>query len=69
MSKVIDIIAQLRGLNGALPKREQHVADYVLANLETIAYQRQSEIAIDVGWADELTTRVTRIRKNGKRFG
>ena len=57
MSKVIDIIAQLRGLNGALPKREQHVADYVLANLETIAYQRQSEIAKGAGVSDATVNR------------
>ncbi|WP_425089762.1 MurR/RpiR family transcriptional regulator [Stappia sp.] len=57
MSKVIDIIAQLRGLNGTLPKREQHVADYVLANLETIAYQRQSEIAKGAGVSDATVNR------------
>ena len=45
MAAVIDIISQLRNLNGSFPKREQRVADYVLTNLENIAYLRQAEIA------------------------
>lgn len=45
MATVIDIISQLRKLNGAFPKREQRVADFVLANLENIAFLRQAEIA------------------------
>ena len=45
MVAVIDIISQLRKLNGAFPKREQRVADFVLANLENIAFLRQAEIA------------------------
>ena len=45
MTAVIDIISQLRNLNGSFPKREQRVADYVLANLENIAFLRQAEIA------------------------
>lgn len=57
VAKVIDIIAQLRRLDGAFPKREQRVADYVLANLETIAYQRQSEIANGAGVSDATVNR------------
>lgn len=45
MSNVIDIISQLRKLAGTFPKREQRVADFVLANLENIAFLRQAEIA------------------------
>ena len=44
-NKVIDIISQMRLMEGELPKREQRVADFVLENLENIAYLRQSEIA------------------------
>jgi RpiR family carbohydrate utilization transcriptional regulator len=57
VTKVIDIIAQLRRLDGAFAKREQRVADYVLANLETIAYQRQSEIAAGAGVSDATVNR------------
>ena len=45
MTAVIDIISQLRKLNGTFPKREQRVADFVLANLENIAFLRQAQIA------------------------
>ena len=45
MVAVIDIISQLRKLNGSFPKREQRVADFVLSDLESIAYLRQAEIA------------------------
>ena len=49
MTVVIDIISQLRKLNGSFPKREQRVADFVLANLENIAYLRQAQIADGAG--------------------
>tara|TARA_B100000674_G_scaffold89455_1_gene62031 strand:- start:543 stop:1421 length:879 start_codon:yes stop_codon:yes gene_type:complete len=45
MMVIIDIISQLRKLDGSFPKREQRVANYVLNNLENIAFLRQSEIA------------------------
>lgn len=45
MSAVIDIISQLRKLNGSFAKREQRVASFVLSNLENIAFLRQAEIA------------------------
>ena len=45
MTAVIDIITQLRNLNGTFPKREQRVADYVLGNLENVAFFRQKQIA------------------------
>ena len=45
MKPVIDIISVIRRLNGSFPKREQRVADYVLENLETVAYLKQNEIA------------------------
>lgn len=49
MAAVIDIISQLRNRNGTFPKREQSVADFVLANLENIAFLRQAEIAAGAG--------------------
>ena len=45
MTKVIDVISQMRTLDGTFPKREQRVADFVLSNLERVAQLRQSEIA------------------------
>jgi len=57
MNKVIDIILQMRRLDGELPKREQRVADFVLANLERIAYLRQSEIAKASGVSDATVNR------------
>lgn len=57
MNKVIDIILQMRRLDGELPKREQRVADFVLANLEQAAYLRQSEIAKASGVSDATVNR------------
>ncbi len=45
MLMVIDIISEMRGLDGSFPKREQRVADYILANLEDVAHLSQSQIA------------------------
>lgn len=45
MAKIIDIISQMRALQGSFPKREQLVADFVLANLEEISFLSQHEIA------------------------
>lgn len=45
MAKIIDIISQLRTLDGTLPKSEQAVADFVLTNLERISFLSQQEIA------------------------
>ncbi len=45
MTRVIDVISQMRSLDGFLPKREQWVADFVLSNLERVAGLTQSEIA------------------------
>lgn len=45
MTKVIDIISKMHSLSGSFPKREQLVADFVLANLEQISYLSQHEIA------------------------
>ena len=42
---VIDIISEMRRLGGSFPKREQRVADYILANLEDVAHLSQSQIA------------------------
>jgi len=41
MPKVIDIISHMRTLEGIFPKREQLVADFVLANLEEISFLSQ----------------------------
>lgn len=43
--KFVDIISELNKHNGTFPKREQRVADYVLANLNTVSHMRQNEIA------------------------
>jgi DNA-binding MurR/RpiR family transcriptional regulator len=45
MTKIIDIISKMRSLMGSFPKREQLVADLVLANLEQISFLSQQEIA------------------------
>ncbi len=45
MHKIIDIISHMRALKGTFPKREQLVADFVLANLEEISFLSQHEIA------------------------
>ena len=46
MKTVIDIISVLRERGTTFPKQEQKVADFVLENLEEIAYLNQNEIAI-----------------------
>jgi DNA-binding MurR/RpiR family transcriptional regulator len=45
MKTVIDIISVLRERGATFPKQEQKVADFVLSNLEEIAYLNQNEIA------------------------
>ena len=45
MLEVIDLISHMRTLKGTFPKREQLVADFVLANLERISFLSQHEIA------------------------
>ena len=45
MGVVIDIISHMRKLEGTFPKREQRVANYLLANLEGVAHLSQSQIA------------------------
>lgn len=42
---MVDLITELRRLDGSLPKREQRVASYVLDNLAQVAYLNQTEIA------------------------
>jgi RpiR family transcriptional regulator, carbohydrate utilization regulator len=57
MPKIIDIISHMRALEGSFPKREQLVADFVLANLEEISFLSQHEIA---GAADVSVATVNR---------
>lgn len=45
MTKVIDVISQMRALDGESPKQEQNVANFVLSNLQTLAQMTKSEIA------------------------
>ena len=45
MNRVIDIISRVRQLEGVFSKREQLVADFVLSNLEEIAWLSQIDIA------------------------
>lgn len=47
MTKIIDIISQMRKLNGKFPNREQRVADFVLSNLERATHLTQHEIAAE----------------------
>ena len=49
MSKVIDVISEMRKLDGKFPKREQWVADFVLSNLERATRLTQNEIAEEAG--------------------
>ena len=45
MTKITDIISHMRALEGTFPKREQLVADFVLASLEQISFLSQHKIA------------------------
>ena len=45
MLEVIDLISHVRNLEGTFPKREQRVANFMLANLERISFLSQHEIA------------------------
>lgn len=49
MNKVTDLISNMRAMEGALPKREQLVADVVLNNLEQTTFMSQQEIAKAAG--------------------
>ncbi len=42
---IIDVISNMRSLDGSFAKGEQRVADFVLGNLERIAHMRLSEVA------------------------
>lgn len=57
MPNVVDIISQLRKLDGSFRKQEQKVADYVLGNLERVAYQRLNEIANAADVSDATVNR------------
>ena len=56
-SNIVDIISQLRKLDGSFRKQEQKVADYVLGNLEAVAYQRLNEIANAADVSDATVNR------------
>ena len=45
MIKILDVISQIRRLDGTFHKREQRVADFVLSNLEQATRLTQNEIA------------------------
>ena len=57
VSTVIDVISRMRQLSGALPRREQRVADYILANFEAVQHQSQNEIAKAASVSDATVTR------------
>ncbi len=57
MPNVVDIISRLRKLDGSFPKREQKVADYVLGNLDKVAYLRLNEIAQAASVSDATVNR------------
>lgn len=44
--RVVDLITELRRLDGTFAKREQCVAQFVLNNLARVAYLNQTEIAV-----------------------
>lgn len=44
---VVDVITQIRKLDGSFAKGEQRVADFVLGNLEKIALMRLTEVATE----------------------
>lgn len=44
---IVDVISQIRKLDGTFSKGEQHVANFVLGNLERVAHMRLSEVAAD----------------------
>jgi DNA-binding MurR/RpiR family transcriptional regulator len=43
--RVVDLISEIRRLDGSLPRQEQRVADHVLNNLSAVAYLNQTQIA------------------------
>lgn len=45
MNDVIDVLLNLRKLDGTFNKREQRVADFIKLNLDRATFMRQSEIA------------------------
>lgn len=47
MSVIVDIILQVRKLDGTLANGEQKVSDFVLNNLHRIAHMKQNEIAAE----------------------
>ena len=54
---VVDVITRMQELNGSLSGREQRVADYMLENLEAVAYQNQNEIALATSVSEATVTR------------
>ena len=57
MMPVVDVITRMQELNGSLSDREQRVADYILENLEAVAYQNQNEIALATSVSEATVTR------------
>ncbi len=49
MTQVIDLIARMRALRGKLPKSEQIVADFMLANINKTTFLSQYDIAQGAG--------------------
>jgi len=60
MPEVIDLISQLYKLNGSFHRSEQQVADYVLANIDTVAHLTIREIAEQVDVSDATVNRFCR---------
>ena len=56
-STVLDVISRIRELNGVFSRREQRVADYILANYEAVQHQSQNEIAQAASVSDATVTR------------
>ena len=49
MNAVVDVISQMRKLDGSFAKGEQSVSNFVLGNLERVAHMRLSEVAKAAG--------------------
>lgn len=60
MTKVFDVIAEFRKLDGRLPKQEQKIATFIFDNLVTAPHLKQDEIAKSAGTSVATVNRFCR---------
>ena len=60
MTKVFDVIAEVRKLDGRLPKQEQKIATCIFDNLVTAPHLKQDEIAKSAGTSVATVNRFCR---------